>query len=42
MSVAHDDLYAQSWNTNFGPDQFEENPPDFTLNDDVVENVPCM
>ena len=39
MSVA-DDLYAQSWNTNFGPNPFEENPPDFTHNDDVVE--PCQ
>ena len=42
MSVAHDDLYAQSWNTNFGPDPFEENSPDVTLNDDDVEYVPCQ
>ena len=41
MSVAHDDLYAQSWNTNFGPNTFEENPPEFTHNDDV-EYVPCQ
>ena len=40
MSVALDDLYAQSWNTNFGPNPFEENPPDFTLNEDDVEYVP--
>ena len=40
--MAHDDLYAQSWNTNFGPNPFEENPPDVTLNDDDVEYVPCQ
>ena len=42
MSVAHDDFYAQSWKTNFGPNAFEENPPDVTLNDDDVEYVPCQ
>ena len=28
MPVAHDYLYAQSWNTNFGPNPFEDSPPD--------------
>ena len=40
MPVAHDDLYAQSWNTNFGPNPFEDGPPDYTSNDDDVEYVP--
>ena len=26
MPIDHDDLYAQSWNTNFGPNTFEDNP----------------
>ena len=30
IRVAHDDFHAQSWNTNFGPNPFEDNPPDYT------------
>ena len=37
MPVAHDDLYAQSWNTNFGPNPFEDSPPDHTKNTDDIE-----
>ena len=40
MPVAHDDLYAQSWNTNFGPNPFEDIPSDYTQNNDDVEYVP--
>ena len=40
LPVAHDDLYAQSWNTKFGPNQFEDGPPDHTQNNDDVEYVP--
>ena len=40
MSVAHVDLYAQSWKTNFGPNPIENGPPDYTLNNDDVEYVP--
>ena len=32
----------QSWNTNFGPNSFEENPPEFTHNDEDVEYLPCQ
>ena len=39
MPVAHDDLYAQSWNTNFGPNPFEDGPPDHTQNTDDIECV---
>ena len=39
MPVAHDDLYAQSWNTNFGPNPFEDSPPDHTQNTDDIEYV---
>ena len=40
MPVAHDDLYAQSWNTNFGPNPFEDSPPDHTQNTDDIEYIP--
>ena len=40
MPVAHDDLYAQSWNTNFGPNPFEDSPPEYTQNMEDVEYVP--
>ena len=40
MPVAHDDLYAQSWNTNFGPNPFEDSPPDYTQITDDIEYVP--
>ena len=40
MPVTHDDLYAQSWNTNFGPNPFEESPPDYTKITDDIEYVP--
>ena len=39
MPVAHDDLYAQSWNTNFGPNPFD-NPPDHTQNTEDIEYIP--
>ena len=39
MPVALDDLYAQSWNTNFGPNPFEDSSPDYTQNKDDVEYV---
>ena len=27
MPKEHDELYAQSWNTNFGPNSFEDESP---------------
>ena len=38
--MAHDDLYAQSWNTNFGPNPFKDSHPDNTQDTDAVEYVP--
>ena len=38
--VAHNDLYAQSWITNFGPNPFEDSPPDHTQNTDDIEYQP--
>ena len=40
MPVAHDDLYAQSWNTNFRPNPFEDSPSDHTQNTDDIEYIP--
>ena len=40
MPVSHDDLYAQSWNTNFGPIPFEDKPPGYTQNTDDNDYVP--
>ena len=40
MTVTHDDLYAQSWKTNFGPNPFEDSPPDYTQITDDIEYVP--
>ena len=40
MPVAHDDLYAQSWNTNFGHNPFEANPPDYVQHTEDIEYVP--
>ena len=40
MPVAHDGLYSQSWNTNFSPNPFEDNPPEYTQNTDDVEYIP--
>ena len=40
MPVTHGGLYAQSWNTNFGPSPFEDSPPDNTQDIDDMEYVP--
>ena len=40
MRVAHDDFFAQSWSTNFGPNPFNDNPPDYTQNTADIQYVP--
>ena len=40
MPIEHDDLYAQSWNTNFGPNRFEDNPPEYSQNVEDIEYLP--
>ena len=32
MSIANDDLYAQSWNTNFGSNPFDDSPTEYSQN----------
>ena len=40
MPIEHDDLYAQSWNTNVGPNPFEDNPPEYSQNVEDFEYLP--
>ena len=40
MPIDHDDLYAQSLNTKFGPNPFEDNPPWYSQNVEDIEYLP--
>ena len=40
MPIEHDDLYAQSWNTNFGPNPLEDNPPEYSQDVEDIEYLP--
>ena len=40
--IANDDLYAQSWNTNFGTNPFEDGPSEFSQDTDDAEYVPIQ
>ena len=40
MPIEHDDLYAQSWNTNFGPNPFEDNHPELSQDVEDTEYLP--
>ena len=40
LPITQDDLYAQSWNTNFGPNPFEDNPPEYSQNIEDIEYLP--
>ena len=42
MPIANDDLYAQSWNTNFGPNPFDDSPSDFLQNTEDTEYIPIQ
>ena len=42
MIVAHDELYAQSWNTNFGPTPFEDGPLESSRNDEETQYFPIQ
>ena len=41
-TTANDDLYAQSWNTNFGTNPFEDGPSEFSQNTDDAEYAPIQ
>ena len=40
--IANDDLYAQSWNTNFGTNPFEDGPSEFSQDTDNAEYAPIQ
>ena len=42
MTIANDDLYAQSWNTNFGAKPFDDIPSDAIHNTEDTEYVPIQ
>ena len=42
MPIANDDLYAQSWNTNFGSNPFEDGCSEFTQDTEDAEYTPIQ
>ena len=42
MPIANDDLYAQSWNTNFGSNQFEDGPSEYVEDTEETEYTPIQ
>ena len=42
MPIANDDLYAQSWNTNFGSNPFEDSPSEFSQDTEDAEYSPIQ
>ena len=42
MAITKDDLYAQSWNTNFGSNPFDDGPTEYSLNTDDTEYIPIQ
>ena len=42
IPIANDDLYAQSWNTNFGSSPFDDDPVEYSQNNDDTEYIPIQ
>ena len=42
MPITNDDLYAQSWNTNFGSNPFDDGPSEYSLNTEDTEYIPIQ
>ena len=42
MPIANDDLYAQSWNTNFGSNTFDDSPSELSQNTEETEYIPIQ
>ena len=42
MPIANDDLYAQSWNTNFGSNPFEDGPSEYSEDTEETEYTPIQ
>ena len=42
MPITNDDLYAQSWNTNFGSNPFDVGPAEHSQNTEETEYIPIQ
>ena len=42
MPKTNDDLYVQSWNTNFGSNPFDDGPSEYSLNTEDTEYIPLQ
>ena len=42
MPIATDDLYAQSWNTHFGSNPFEDGPSEYSQDTEDAEYTPIQ
>ena len=42
MPITNGDLYAQSWNTNFGSNLFDDGPSEYSLNTEDTEYNPIQ
>ena len=42
MPITNDDLYAQSWNTNFGSNPFDDGPSERLQNTEDTECIPIQ
>ena len=42
MPITNDDLYAQSWNTNFGSNPFDVDPAEHSQNTEETEYIPIQ
>ena len=42
MPIAKDDLYAQSWSTNFGSKPFDDGPSEYSQNTEDAEYFPIQ
>ena len=42
MPITNDDLYAQSWNTNFGSNPFDDRPAEHSQNTEETEYIPIQ
>ena len=42
MPIANDDLYAQSWNMNFGSNPFDDGPSQYSQNTEDTEYIPIQ
>ena len=42
LPIANDDLHAESWNTNFGSNTFDDSPSKYSQNTEDTEYIPIQ